>query len=77
MNISELRKAEIRKAMARKTEKSQQQASYESLSASELYCGNCKRSMPVREKRLLVLSGGDLFDYQCSGCGESLGTKRG
>lgn len=54
-----------------------QQQGYKRFSASELYCPVCKRSMPVREKHLLVLPGGDLFDYVCAQCGTSLGTKEG
>lgn len=40
--------------------------------ASELYCPKCKRAQPVREKLLLVLTSGELHEYLCTGCGESL-----
>jgi hypothetical protein len=30
----------------------------------------------VRERLLLVLPDGELHDYRCQGCGESLGTKK-
>ena len=52
-------------------------AAYEKFSASELYCAKCRQAMPVREKLLLTLPNGDLFDYLCSGCGTSLGTRNG
>jgi len=32
--------------------------------------------MPVREKLLLVLPGGNLFEYLCTKCASSLGTKQ-
>lgn len=52
------------------------QESYREFGASELYCNRCKCSMPVREKLLLTLPTGNLYDYLCTGCGESLGTKQ-
>jgi hypothetical protein len=43
--------------------------------ASELYCPKCGSSQPVREKLLLVLPGGELHEYLCSGCATSLGKR--
>jgi len=40
--------------------------------ASELYCPKCKRAQPVREKLLLVLPSGELYEFLCTGCGASL-----
>jgi hypothetical protein len=31
--------------------------------------------MPVRERLLLVLPDGDLYDYTCEGCHSSVGSK--
>ncbi len=31
--------------------------------------------MPVRERLLLVLPDGELYDYLCQGCGGSVGSK--
>jgi hypothetical protein len=31
--------------------------------------------MPVRERLLLVLPDGDLYDYTCQGCNSSIGSK--
>lgn len=45
------------------------------LIASELYCPKCGRSMPVRERLLLVLPSGELHEYICSGCSSSLGKR--
>lgn len=43
--------------------------------ATELYCPNCRRSVPVRKKLLLVLANGDKYDYSCVYCGTSVGDK--
>jgi hypothetical protein len=43
--------------------------------ATELYCPNCRCAQPVREKLLLVLPTGDMYEYLCKGCGASLGQK--
>jgi DNA-directed RNA polymerase subunit RPC12/RpoP len=50
-------------------------ASFESFGATELYCPQCKSSMPVRERMLLVLPRGELFEYVCVKCAASLGTR--
>ncbi len=44
-------------------------------SASELYCPKCRKSQPVRERLLLVLPSGELYDYLCSVCATSLGSR--
>ena len=31
--------------------------------------------MPVRERLLLILPDGELYDYLCQGCGGSVGSK--
>jgi hypothetical protein len=49
---------------------------YEDFSATALYCGRCGRSMPVRERLLLVLPDGYLFEYICSGCGAGAGEEK-
>ncbi len=48
---------------------------FDQFRASLLYCNKCGRAMPVRERLLLVLPEGDLYDYLCQGCGNSLGSK--
>ena len=47
---------------------------FEKFTASRIYCPNCKASMPVKERLLLVLPDGHLYDYRCIRCRESLGT---
>ena len=51
------------------------QKSFEQFSASLLYCNKCGQAMPVRERLLLVLPDGDLYDYSCQRCGSSVGSK--
>ena len=44
--------------------------------ASVLFCQSCGTAQPVRERRLLYLPDGELWEYLCVGCGASLGKKR-
>ncbi len=48
---------------------------FEQLQASVLFCNKCQRAMPVRQRLLLLLPDGELYDYLCQGCGSSLGSK--
>jgi hypothetical protein len=48
---------------------------FEDLEASQLYCPNCKRAMPVRKRLLLVLLDREMFDYVCARCGSLVGKK--
>ena len=48
---------------------------FDQLQASHLYCDKCGRSMPVRQRLLLILPDGELYDYLCQGCGNSVGSK--
>ena len=48
---------------------------FESFKASRLYCRKCEKSMPVRERLLLILPEKDLYEYLCTGCGQSLGER--
>jgi hypothetical protein len=48
---------------------------FETFKASRLYCRKCAKSMPVRERLLLVLPDKDLYEYLCTGCAESLGER--
>ncbi|MFQ5585711.1 MAG: hypothetical protein ACE5GF_02645 [Thermodesulfobacteriota bacterium] len=48
---------------------------FDTFTASALYCPRCQMSMQVRERLLLVLPDGDLYDFRCVGCGNSLGTR--
>ncbi|MFA7158682.1 MAG: hypothetical protein WC299_05210 [Kiritimatiellia bacterium] len=48
---------------------------FDKFTASELHCPRCRRLAPVRERLLLVLPGAEIYDYRCTLCGESLGTR--
>ncbi len=79
MNEKELKRLLSLQAMqqgAQRQQTKEKAAGYEAFSATELYCPTCKQSMPVKEKMLLALPSGDLFDYCCSRCGTSLGTRQ-
>ncbi|HCX90000.1 MAG: cytoplasmic protein [Deltaproteobacteria bacterium CG12_big_fil_rev_8_21_14_0_65_43_10] len=50
-------------------------ASFQQLEATSLYCPHCKVAVPVRKRLLIVLPEGDKFEYLCSHCASSLGSK--
>ena len=50
-------------------------ASYKDFDATELYCPQCRRAVPVRKRLLLILAEGDKYDYSCVYCGTSVGDK--
>lgn len=49
--------------------------SFDQFNATLLYCNKCGRAMPVRQRLLLVLPDGELYDYTCQGCNSSVGSK--
>ena len=49
---------------------------FDQLNATLLYCNKCRKAMPVRQRLLLVLPDGDLYDYTCQGCHSSVGSKK-
>ena len=53
----------------------QPQDQFDSFSASALYCPQCRQATPVRERLLLVLPDGNLYEYLCAHCGTSTGSK--
>ena len=48
---------------------------FESLRASLLFCPKCQMATPARERLLLVLPTGNLYEYMCAQCGTSTGSK--
>jgi hypothetical protein len=50
-------------------------STFDQFKAALLYCNQCGRAMPVRQKLLLVLPDGELYDYTCQGCNSSVGSK--
>jgi len=51
-------------------------AQFEELQASSLFCARCQAARPVRERLLLVLPDGELYEYLCAACGESVGRRK-
>ena len=51
------------------------QSYFDEFEASELFCSSCGQAQPVRKHLLLVLAQGNKFDYRCSVCGNSVGSK--
>jgi len=49
---------------------------FKEFQASALFCGRCQTARPVRERLLLVLPDGELFEYICAACGNSVGTRK-
>jgi hypothetical protein len=49
--------------------------SFDQFNATLLYCDKCGRAMPVRQRLLLVLPDGELYDYTCQACNNSVGSK--
>ena len=50
-------------------------SSYRDFDATELFCPQCQRAVPVRKRLLLVLSEGEKYDYSCIYCDTSVGDK--
>jgi len=44
--------------------------------ATQLYCPKCRQAMPTRERLLLILPDGALYEYRCARCGQSVGTRQ-
>ena len=54
---------------------SKPEAGYSQFEASALFCLRCRQAVPVRKRLLLILPDGDKYEYLCSYCSQSLGTK--
>ena len=50
-------------------------STFDQFNAALLYCNKCGRAMPVRQRLLLVLPDGELYEYTCQGCNSSVGSK--
>ncbi len=50
-------------------------ATFKEFEATSLYCPRCKAAVPVRKRLLLVLVDGEIHEYFCAYCSESLGSK--
>jgi hypothetical protein len=54
---------------------SRREGDYKEFDATELYCPRCRRAVPVRKRLLLVLPEGDKYEYLCTFCSSTVGTK--
>ena len=61
---------------AQESRKDEPRGDFEKFRATQLFCPKCKDAVPVREKLLLVLPDGDLYEYLCVQCGSSVGEKK-
>jgi len=50
-------------------------ADFGALRASLLFCPTCRQATPTRERLLLLLPTGNLYEYLCAQCGTSTGSK--
>ena len=48
---------------------------FDEFEASEIFCAKCQKATPVRKRLLIVLPSGNKYDYLCSDCGSSVGSK--
>jgi hypothetical protein len=49
---------------------------FEEFQASALFCPRCQAARPVRERLLLILPDGELYEYLCAACGASVGKRK-
>ena len=49
---------------------------FEEFQASALFCARCQAARPVRERLLLILPDGELYEYLCAACGSSVGKRK-
>ena len=49
---------------------------YESFRAASLFCPRCQKAQPVRERLLLILPDGELYEYVCQFCWTQLGKRK-
>ncbi len=54
----------------------QEQEQFKDFQASSLYCPKCRKAQKVNKRLLLILPDGDLYEYRCSVCNESLGRQK-
>lgn len=52
-----------------------QRPDFDEFDATELYCAQCGRAVPVRKNLLLILPEGDKYEYTCQHCGSTVGEK--
>ena len=50
-------------------------SNYGEFEATALFCEHCRQAQPVRAHLLLVLPSGRKYDYRCTVCGHTVGSK--
>ena len=50
--------------------------SYEEFDAVSLFCPTCQTARPVRQRLLLALPDGELYEYRCARCNTVVGKKK-
>lgn len=60
---------------ARSDARSQPDEQFGAFQASLLYCPQCRQATPTKERLLLILPTGNLYEYLCAQCGTSTGSK--
>ncbi len=70
--MPDLRRAPVKRPQGASQDTQDQ---FRSLNATLLYCPRCRTATPTRERLLLVLPSGNLYEYLCMQCGTSTGSK--
>ena len=70
-----MRKDAFRYVPTRQQISREPKADFQDLEATELYCPQCGRAVPVRKFLLLILPDGDKYEYRCQFCGTKVGDK--
>ena len=52
-----------------------EEETFKEFEATELFCPQCNRAVPVRKHLLLVLPEGEKYEYLCEFCSTSVGIK--
>ena len=71
----QMQQKNIRYAQRAVSRREETASAYRDFDATELYCPRCKKAVPVRKRLLLVLPEGDKYEYRCSFCSATVGTK--
>ena len=70
-----MKEAPFRFSQEKSPAQSKPRDAFDEFEATELYCPNCSRAVPVNKFLLLVLPDGDRYEYRCKFCGAKVGEK--
>lgn len=74
-NIPNSRHSRSLQSSGRTTGPAKPPSDFGAFRASLLFCPTCRQATPTRERLLLVLPTGNLYEYLCVQCGTSTGSK--